>query len=373
MTIRAATKRLFEKMNDEAADVKADFVVAPRSLEEARQVMVAAVDAGLTVGFRGGGTHQGIGNPVAPDLVVTTGGLDRIVDWQPEDMTVVVEPGLEVARLAATLAERNQTAVLLELPGAATVGGVVAAGLSGFRRLRYGPTRDRVLEIHLVTGYGEIVRSGSSVVKSSTGYDLPRLATGSLGSLGLIGRIRLKLWTEPLHAATVSVDDVERARAAVFRPLAALESNGTGAIYLAGTADEVEAQAGAIGGSVEPGLRWPDPIDAPVRFSVRVPPRDVPEAVERVTATDGARYVAWFGVGEVSVGIDSLDTSRLGELRAFAESRQGSLVLLEAPDPLYAELGAWGAPPGSVDLQRRVKAAFDPSKVCNPGILPGGV
>jgi glycolate oxidase FAD binding subunit len=373
VTIRAATKRLFEKMDDEAADVEADFVVAPRSLEEAREVMVAAVDAGLTVGFRGGGTHQGIGNPVAPDVVVTTSALSRIVDWQPEDMTVVVEPGLEAARLAATLAERNQNAVLLERPGAATVGGIVAAGLSGFRRLRYGPTRDRVLEIHLVTGYGEIVRAGSSVVKSSTGYDLPRLATGSLGSLGLIGRIRLKLWTEPLHAVTVHVDDVEQARGAVFRPLAALESDGRGAIYLAGTEDEIEAQAGAIGGSVEPGLRWPDPIGAAVRISVRVPPRDVSEVVERVTALGGARYVASFGVGDVSVGIDSADASRLGELRAFAESRQGSLVLLEGPDRLYAELGAWGTTPGSIDVQRRVKAAFDPSKICNPGILPGGV
>lgn len=373
MTIRAATKQLFERMNDETAAVEADFVVAPGSLEDARQIMAAAADSNLTVGFRGAGTHQGIGNPVVPDVVVTTSAMDRIVDWQPEDMTVVVEPGVEAARLAETLAERNQSAVFPERPGAATVGGLVAAGLSGFRRLRYGPTRDRILEIHLVTGYGEIVRAGSSVVKSSTGYDLPRLATGSLGSLGLIGRIRLKLWSEPIHAATVDVDDVERARAAVFRPLAALDSDGRGTIYLAGTEDEIEAQAGEIGGAIEPALRWPDPIGAAVRFSVRVPPRDISEVVERVTALGATRYVASFGVGDVSVGMDSADVPRLGELRAFAESRQGSLVLLEGPDELYAGLGAWGTSPGSIDLQRRVKAAFDPSNICNPGILPGGV
>ena len=373
MTLRAATRHLFEGLRDESVQASAEFVVAPGSLEEARDVLVSAADAGMAVGFRGGGTHRGIGNPVAADIMITTSRLDRVIDWQPEDLTIAVEPGVRVSTLAAVLAERGQTAVLPEDPGDATVGGIVATGISGFRRLRYGPTRDRILEVHLVTGYGEIVRAGGSVVKNSTGYDLSRLTTGSLGSLGLVGRIRLKLWTEPIETATVTVEDVEKARRSVYRPLAALEHDGRRDVYLAGTEEEITVQAEALGGAVEDGLQWPEPIEAPVRFALRVPPRDVPAAVAKVGALDGHRSIASFGVGEVIVGSPEPDASALRLLRSWAESVGGSLVLLDAPHDMYADVGAWGTEPSSVEIQRRVKATFDPAGICNPGILPGAI
>ena len=373
MTVRAATKRLFERLRDETVPAGAEFVVAPGSLEEARDAIVVAADAGMTVGFWGGGTHRGIGNPVEADVMITTSRLDRVVDWQPEDLTVVVEPGVSVAALGAILSERGQTAVLPEDPGDATVGGVVAAGVSAFRRLRFGPTRDRVLEVHLVTGYGEIVRAGGSVVKNSTGYDLSRLATGSLGSLGFIGRIRLKIWADPIATATVAVPDVESARLSVYRPLAALEQDGRGAVYLVGTEDEIAAQADLLEGKVDEGLHWPDPIDAPIRFAMRVPPRFVADAVEELGTMSGRRYVASFGVGEVVVGMQESDVAVLGRLRSWCENLGGSLVLLDAPPDVYASFGAWGTVPSSAAMQRRVKDAFDPAGICNPGILPGGI
>jgi glycolate oxidase FAD binding subunit len=373
VTVRAATKRLFERLRDETVPAGAEFVVAPGSLEEARDAIVVAADAGMTVGFWGGGTHRGIGNPVEADVMITTSRLDRVVDWQPEDLTVVVEPGVSVAALGAILSERGQTAVLPEDPGDTTVGGVVAAGVSAFRRLRFGPTRDRVLEVHLVTGYGEIVRAGGSVVKNSTGYDLSRLATGSLGSLGFIGRIRLKIWADPIASATVAVPDVESARLSVYRPLAALEQDGRGAVYLVGTEDEIAAQADLLEGTVDEGLLWPDPIEAPIRFAMRIPPRFVAAAVEELGTMGGRRYVASFGVGEVIVGMQESDVAVLGRLRSWSENLGGSLVLLDAPPDVSANFGAWGTVPSSAAMQRRVKDAFDPAGICNPGILPGGI
>jgi glycolate oxidase FAD binding subunit len=373
MTLRAATKRLFERLRDESVPASAEFVVAPGSLEEARDVLVSAADAGMAVGFWGGGTHRGIGNPVEADMMITTSRLDRVIDWQPEDLTIAVEPGVRASALAALLAERGQTAVLPEDPGDATVGGIVATGISGFRRLRYGPTRDRILEIHLVTGYGEIVRAGGSVVKNSTGYDLSRLVTGSLGSLGLVGRVRLKLWTDPIETATVTVVDVERARRSVYRPLAALEHNGRRDVYLTGTEEEITVQAAALGGTVADGLHWPEPIDSPVRFAVRVPPRHLPTAVAKIGNLDGYRYIASLGVGEVIVGSPEPDAPALEHLRSWAESVGGSLVLLDAPPGVYSDVGAWGTAPSSVEIQRRVKATFDPAGICNPGILPGAI
>ncbi len=361
-TVAALRRRL-------AADVPgapaADVVVAPASVEEAAEALDAASEHGLRVLIWGGGTHQGYGNPVEPDMVLSTHRMARVVEWSAEDLTLVVEPGVKVVELEMRLAGAGQTAVLPEDCAAeATVGGAIAAGLSGWRRLRYGPTRDRVLEVVLATGDGRVVRAGGRVVKNVTGYDVPRLACGSFGSLGVVGQVALKLWPIPEASATVTVPDAERAAGVAVGPLAVLEVDGTAAVYLAGTPAEVEAQAEALGGELRAGLRWPAALGHPHRAVVRVPARLTRAAVERVPS--GWSYQAAFGVGEVRIGGDR---GELGELRRWAEAAGGALVV---------EAGAggvdpWGTPPPSVDLQRRVKQAFDPLGVCNPGRLPGRI
>jgi|GEM_PF-265801 len=372
-TVRATTLRLFERLRDETVDSHARFVVAPSSLEEAAGLLRVAASEGLSVRFRGGGTHGGIGNPVTADLVVTTTKLASIVDWQPDDLTVVVGAGMPVDDLEEVLAEHRQTPVLPETAPGATVGGVVAAGLSGYRRLRYGPTRDRVLRIEMATGYGEVITGGSLVVKSSTGYGVSQLAVGSLGSLGLIGTVALKLWSQPAMTATVPVTDAAAALATAYRPLAVLETTGGSFCYLSGTEEEVASQADELSAMGSPGLTWPDPIEQPVQLSVRVPPRDVPETVSLVRELDPARWIAEHGVGIVTVGFDHLDEDTFCDLRSWAESRSGSLVVLDGADLIGDGADPWGPPPTSITIQRRIEDAFDPSGVCNPGILPGGL
>ena len=213
----ALQRRLAAHLSEPIEGAPEDAVtVAPSTLEDTANILAIASRYSLPVLVWGGGTHQGMGGRVDPAVVLSTARLDSIVDWQPEDLTVVVEAGVRVADLEDRLAGRNQTAVLPEASGRATVGGVVAAGVSGFRRLRYGPTRDRMLEVDLVTGDGRVVRGGGRVVKNVTGYDLPRLATGSFGSLGLIGRVCLKLW--PLPEARRTVTLAERRQEYGYRP-----------------------------------------------------------------------------------------------------------------------------------------------------------
>ncbi|MEA2022727.1 MAG: FAD-binding oxidoreductase [Actinomycetota bacterium] len=369
-TLRSVTRRLFERMRDESVDVDAEFVVSPSSMEEAAVVLSAASGAAIPVSFYGAGTHRGYGNPTRSDLVVTSSRLNRIVDWQPDDLTVVVEAGVSIETLEEEIAARRQTAVLPETAPGATVGGVVAAGFSGYRRLRYGPTRDRVLQVQIATGYGKVVTGGSPVVKSSTGYGLPRLFTGSIGSLGMIGTVTLKLWSQPLATATVEVGDAATALRGTYRPLAALETSEGSFLYLGGTDKQVTSQARSAGGDSRPGLDWPTPITRPVRIQFRVPAPSVPAAIERAKRLGAARWIAEHGVGRVEAGLDGIDDEALAAARAWTESTGGALVVTagagDGVDP-------WGTPPASIEIQRRVKAAFDPAGICNPGIMPGGV
>lgn len=349
---------------------EAELTVAPASGDDAAALLAFAAEKGMRVLFWGGGTHQGMGHAVEPDLIVSSDRLNAVIDWQVEDLTVTVQPGMLVADLEAELQQRNQTAVLPETPGAATVGGVVAAGLSGWRRLRYGPTRDRMLEVSLATGDGRLVRGGGRLVKNVTGYDLPRLVTGSFGSLGMLTDVCLKLWPLPPEHAMVRVADPREALEATYRPLALIETNEGATLYLSGSAAEIEAQAGTVGGEVVAGHRWPQPLAGSIKLTLRVPPRAVTGWVGMLQAAD-VEFQAAHGVGEIQVVADGIGLGELVKWRELAEETGGSLVVVTAPDGL--DLDPWGASPDSIDLQRRVKAAFDPRGVANPGILPGGI
>lgn len=349
----------------------AEHVFAPTSLEEAARILAAASAREAAVLVWGGGTHQGIGYPVDADVVVSTARLDRLVAWEPDDLTLVVEAGVPVADVEARLAEAGQTAGLPETPGDATVGGVVAAGISGYRRARYGPTRDRMLEVTLLTGDGRQVRGGGRVVKNVTGYDLPRLATGSLGSLGLIGEVCLKLWPLPEARATVAVSDPAAAWRALHQPLAVLETRRGAWAFLQGVPADVEAQAERVGELVSDRLDWPDPPAGEVTVSLRVPPSRTAAAVGRVPPR--WELVAQHGVGEVTAALPEDDVGLVDDLRGWAEAAGGSLVVTHLPERLQGAVDPWGSPPPALDLQRRLVSAFDPFRILNPGRLPGGI
>lgn len=347
----------------------ADLLVAPASIEETETILDLACEHRLKAVVWGGGTHQGFGGRVEPDLIISTANLNRLIDWQPEDFTVTVEAGMTVAKLESMLAERGQTAVLPEVPGDATVGGILSAGISGWRRARYGPSRDRVLEVDLVTGDGRHVKAGGRVVKNVTGFDLPRLVVGSFGSLGLIAQVCLKLWPVPSTIATVSVSDGDAALAVAYRPTAVVETSGQAKVFLGGTEAEVEGQAEALGGSVTPAWSWDPEPNGPFRWSLRVPPDAVREAIQRLP--NGWTYQAGLGVGEIKAASGDADAA-VG-LREWAESRGGALVIADGPDEIYARLNPWGTPPASLGIQRNLISRFDPLRVLNPGRLPGGL
>ena len=369
-SLRSATLQLLNRLRDDSVDIDAEYVVAPSSIDEAAAILAAAAEAGIPTAFRGSGTHQGHGTPVSADLVLTTTRLDTIIDWQPDDLTVVVQAGVLIDVLEAKIATRRQTAVLPEGVPGSTVGGAIAIGLSGYRRLRYGPTRDRVLQVRMATGYGKVVAGGSPVVKSSTGYGLPRLVTGSLGSLGMIGDVTLKLWSQPMSVATVEVGDAAAALRDLYRPLAVLETSEGSFTYLGGPDAQISEQSARLGAAARRGLVWPEPITEPVQIEFRVPAAHVADAVEWMQRLGAIRWVAQHGVGIVSGGFEHFDAAGFTAARLWAESVAGAFVVTaglgEAFDP-------WGSPPPSVEIQRRIKDVFDPAGICNSSILAGNL
>jgi glycolate oxidase FAD binding subunit len=191
----------------------------------------------------GAGTHAQVGNPVAPDcapLRVPAG----ILVHEPADMTVRVLGGTPVAELAVALAEHGQEVVVDPRDQHATIGGCLAAGLSGPRRLRYGPLRDVLLEAFVVDGAGRPLRCGGPTVKNVSGYDLPRLLVGSLGTLAVIVAATLRCRPRPARAEwfTTTAEQVD----ALYRASSVRTDGTTVRVLLEGSEAEIAEQAATL-------------------------------------------------------------------------------------------------------------------------------
>ena len=176
-------------------------VAYPSSLEEAAGLLGLASRAGAQVAIRGAGTKLGLGFPPGRvDLLLVTTRMNRIVEYEPANLTVTVDAGLSLAALQDTLSPRGQW-LPIDPPYAerATIGGILATNGSGPSRMAYGGARDLLIGSVVATSDGRISKSGGRVVKNVAGYDLNKLWIGSLGTLALIGEVTFK--AAPMPAA----------------------------------------------------------------------------------------------------------------------------------------------------------------------------
>src|SRR5688500_7991157 len=177
----------------------------PTSADELAAVVRLANEQKAGVLPRGGGTRMHLGYPPrSADLLLSTRGLNRIVEYEPADLTVTVEAGIGLAELQSRLGQHGQL-LALDPPSAAnaTIGGIVASNASGPLRLRYGSARDLVIGTRVANADGTLTKAGGRVVKNVAGYDLNKLYTGSLGTVGVIVELSFKLHPLPQQEATV--------------------------------------------------------------------------------------------------------------------------------------------------------------------------
>ena len=388
------------------------FVAAPSSTAEVSALLRAAASAGLTVVPRGAGTGLSWGLPPSScDLVVEMRAMDEVLEHAAGDLVARVQAGATIGQLAVALASAGQQ-LALDAPAEATVGGVVAAGLAGPRRFRYGAPRDLLIGLVVVRADGVIAHSGGKVVKNVAGYDLGKLFTGSQGTLGLITEATFRLHPLPAAVAWVTAEfgPAERAEAvaavasaasSVLVPSAVeldwpggsqrmlrvgvlLEGTESGVAERAKQMSELLASAGGpVAVSEAAPARWgtlPAGVTV-VRVSFWVSALDsVLEALVSAGAEAGVRSAVSgpAGAGALYACLDP-DTSDddavrfVGVLRGeLAESRgaapRGSVVVLAAPPAVLAAAAAGGSVPGAA-LMRAVRDQFDPDHRMFPGRL----
>lgn len=334
-------------------------------------MLASAAQEGTPMTFVGAGTSATHVWGEGSVIEMSSANVAEVIDWQSADLTITVGAGMRVGALESMLAARDQTSLLPVADPNRTVGGVVAEGRSGYGRLKYGPTRDRVLEVTLATGYGRVVRGGGRLVKNVTGYDLPRLVTGSMGSLGFISSVCLKLWPTSRSRAVVTVADPVRAHADLFRPFAVIETERQSIVVLEGSEADIERQTESVGGARFEG-DLPGPLPQPVVISVRVPAGATPDAIAEVRGAGADGWIGQHGVGIVEAGWNRFDRDDLIRLRSGV-AELGGIVVVDRADDTFVGVDRWGVGPQAPAVQKRFKNQFDPARICNPGVLPGGL
>src|ERR1700687_821088 len=206
--------------SDAVAGAKPTIVIEPGSEQELAKALKGANAAGLAVIPRGGGTKLEWGNqPARADVILSTARLNRVIEHDWADLTVSVEAGCTIGKLQETLAKHGQRLALDVLwPGQATVGGVLSTNDSGALRLRFGSLRDLIIGATLALPDGPLASSGGKVVKNVAGYDLSKLATGALGTLGVITRAVFRVHPLPKETCTLTCacDDLAEAQRLVL-------------------------------------------------------------------------------------------------------------------------------------------------------------
>jgi glycolate oxidase FAD binding subunit len=337
--------------------------------------------------------------------------MDAVVEHAAGDLVARVQAGARMGDVARLLAAAGQE-IALDVPADATVGGVVASGLTGPRRLRYGSPRDLLIGITVVRADGTVAKSGGKVVKNVAGYDLGKLFAGSVGTLGLITEATFRLHPLPEARAFVVAEygsvaaacDAVAAAANSQLVASAVELSRSSpggpvriGVLVEGSADGAAARASRMADLLRPAPGpaevsasapswWPGPPEASDEMLIRVSfwvsalggvLEAIDEAADDAGVSPQLAGSAGAGVLYVSCPPTGAAATFVAALRGSLEHGRGGVVVLAAPatvrDALTASGGMAGAHRPALSLMRAVKDQFDPGHRMAPGRFPEGI
>ena len=376
----------------------------PDSVEALCDIMRDATDRGARLALRGGGSKDAIGRSVSAETIDMT-GFAGVIDYDPPELVLTVGAGTPLDEIRTLVAARGQMLafepfdhgpILGGPAGKATIGGIVAAGVSGSSRLTMGGARDHLLGFEAVSGRGERFVAGGRVVKNVTGYDLSKLITGSWGRLAALTHVTLKVLPAPQTTQTCLIEGLSLAEAyqAMARALGSradiaaaahlpAEAGGRSATLLRvqGFTPSVTARAAMLSAllgrmeildvdtaaplwerlaTLSPFATAQEPL-----WRISIPPRACAETAAHL----GSRVIADWAGGLLWASTD-LPADRVREIAAMAG---GHAMLVRASPALRATVPAFHPRPAPVAaLEARVRRAFDPAGIFETGRFDAG-
>jgi len=401
-------------------------MLKPRDSKEVEDAVRWALGNDKPLELAGQGTKRAIGRPSQTDLTLDLSGLSGVTLYEPTELVLSARAGTPVAEIEALLAENNQQLAFEPMdygplfgcePNRGTLGGAIAANLSGPRRIKIGAARDHFLGVTAVTGRGETIKSGGRVVKNVTGYDLCKLLAGSWGTLAAITDITIKVLPKAETETTVVVTGLDDARACAAMTAAMgspcdvsgaahvpdhiaswfdglPKAEASTVLRLEGFAPSVAHRKDALVALMKNfgpvatidkensrllwhGVRHAKPFasdGARTRplWRISVAPSRGHEIAAAITPA-AQMFYDWGG-GLIWVAVPFADDPDAAAIRSAVSAVGGHATLIRAPAAVRVAVDVFTAEePASRALAKRVKESFDPKGVLNPGRMWAGV
>ena len=394
----------------------------PDQVDQLCELVRSEVSAGQAIYPQGGRTSLDYGGiPRRPGVAIDTTGIARMIDYPFADMTITIEAGMTLSALRAILAEQGQRVhVEAPDPDRATLGGIYATNTSGPRRFAAGRPRDQIIGVSFVTSEGVVVKGGGRVVKNVAGYDFPKLMTASMGTLGIITQLTLKVRPTPDASAIVwvpfwnpksVVQTLENLNRSDTRPLAIELLNDAAArvvgqglglptgqsilaigyednsVSVRWQLDRLKSELGRSDIAILEGTDAAPLWDAltqfqaarmgPVSFVANLRPSSVAPFLEvvdpekwAIQAHAGSGIVRGHALGEWDLPATAAQIVRF---RGVAAQDGGSVILSRCPSAWKDDLRVWGDPRPDWAIADRIKVALDPHAAMNPGRFVGNI
>lgn len=399
-------------------------IILPDNLSQLGEALAFASERRWRVVPMGAGTWLEMGNPpTEAHLFVSTSRMNRILEYEPADLTATVEAGCTLAAFNAGSRQHRQFIPLDPFGDEAqTLGAIVATASYGTLRCGFGTPRDWVIGMRVAHADGRITKAGGKVVKNVAGYDLCKLYTGSFGTLGVIGEISFKLRALPSSDCTVIIEgdditelcrlaarvtgsDLQPSAIEIFSPAAVgvddmIRKSYAMAVRFVDETETIDSEtqhlAELSGKLISKTLTETDAsalwnayraseTDSRWVWSLRVSvlPTDLAEMIKDIRAlmpSSSCSVHAANGIIRVFDETESLDglksaqrPRKVAELRQAAQQRGGHLVIMRAPDPILEKLDVWGEVGETERLMRELKVKFDPQSLLNSGRFVAGI
>ncbi|MFK4386049.1 FAD-binding protein [Bradyrhizobium sp. USDA 223] len=404
-----------------------------RDAKDVEEVVRAAIASEQPLEIIGHGGKRGIGHAMATNAVLDVSALNAVTAYEPNELIITLQAGAPLADVLALIDAKNQqfafepvnTAPLLGTPATGTIGGMIAAGLAGPRRIRAGGARDHLLGAHAVSGFGDSFKTGGKVVKNVTGYDLCKLLAGSWGTLSVMTEVTLKVMPKPEAERTLllrGLDDATANKAmtaalgspfdvsaAAHLPKSAFRTGAEGLSDIAGQGEgEAEAltvlrlegftasaahRAGSLRQLLAPfgtATLIEDVASAALWSAIRdvlpfaasgalgawpvwrivCPPASGAALGTQLARETGGDVIYDWGGGLIWAALPPKPDAHAPAVRARANAAGGHATLIRATDDVRREVDVFHPQaPGIAALSERVRASFDPKIILNRGRL----
>ena len=384
-------------------------ILKVRDAKDIEQAVRAAIAGEQPLEIIGHGSKRLIGQPMATNAVLDLSALNAVKSYEPNELIITVEAGAPLSDVKSLIDSKNQqfafepidTAPLLGAPAGGTIGGMIASGLAGPRRIQAGGGRDHLLGAHAVSGFGDSFKTGGKVVKNVTGYDVCKLLAGSWGTLAVMTELTLKVLPRPEGERTVvmrSLDDITANKAmtaalgspfdvcgAAHVPKSAFRGasgalgqlgspqNAVTLLRLEGITASAAHRAAALARLLSPfgaAEIVEDGTSAAIWASVRdVEPFAAGGALgERLARDTGGDIIYDWGGGLIWAALPPKPDAQASLVRTRADVAGGHAMLLRASEEVRRNVDVFHPPKGGVAaLSERLRNSFDPKSIFNRG------